>query len=58
MSSGFFNPAPVCSISIKDLACINKYLNALILRLFVLLCFVLLNTLDNNIQSLLNISLI
>lgn len=61
MSLGIFYPTPLCPISMKDLVCINKYLNALILRLFVLLCIVLLNTLNtlnNNILSLLNISLI
>ena len=33
MSLGFFNPTLLCFISVKDLVCISKYLNALILRL-------------------------
>ena len=47
-------------IIIKELICITKYLNAWILRLFILFyCdIVLLNSQDNIIQSLLKISLI
>ena len=55
--------ASPCTICVKDLVYIIKYLNAWILRVFFfffLFCcdVVLLNTLDNIIQSLLKISLI